>query len=60
MSVWAVFICSCLGPETGSCEHGTEPSNSITGGEFLDQVSEYYFLNKNSAPWSYLFYLRLI
>jgi hypothetical protein len=24
------------GPVAGSCEHGKEPSRSITGGEFLD------------------------
>jgi hypothetical protein len=25
----------------GSCEHSNEPSGSIKGGEFLDQVSNY-------------------
>jgi len=31
------------GQETvaGSCEHSNEPSGSIKGGEFLDQVSNY-------------------
>jgi hypothetical protein len=24
------------GPVVGSCEHGSEPSGSIKGGEFLD------------------------
>jgi hypothetical protein len=43
MSVWTAFTCSRLGPVAGSCEHGTEPSNSITGGKFLDQISEFSF-----------------
>jgi hypothetical protein len=28
------------GPVAGCCEHGNEPSGSIKGGEFLDQLSE--------------------
>jgi hypothetical protein len=28
------------GPVTGSFEHGNEPSMSIKGGEFLDQLSK--------------------
>jgi len=26
------------GPLAGTCEHGNEPSGSIQGGEFLDQL----------------------
>jgi hypothetical protein len=29
------------GPVAGSCEHGNEPSVSIKGREFLDQLSDY-------------------
>jgi hypothetical protein len=36
----------------GSCEHGDEPSDSIKGGEFLGQLSDYQLLKKDSAPWS--------
>jgi hypothetical protein len=36
----------------GSCEHGNEPSGSIEGGEFLEQLGE-KLLNKNSAPWNW-------
>jgi hypothetical protein len=32
------------------CEHGNEPSDSIKGGEFLDYLSHYYLLKKDSAP----------
>jgi hypothetical protein len=32
----------------GSCEHGNEPSGSIKGGEFLDQLSDY-----NVLMWDY-------
>jgi hypothetical protein len=37
----------------GFCEHGNEPSGSIKGGEFLDQLNEYWLLKKDSAPWCY-------
>jgi hypothetical protein len=36
----------------GSCEHGNEPSDSIKGGEFLDNVSDYQLLNKDPDLWS--------
>jgi hypothetical protein len=36
----------------GCCEHGNEPSGFIKGGEFLDYLSDYYFLKKVSALWS--------
>jgi hypothetical protein len=36
----------------GSCEHGNEPSGSIKGGEFLDQLSDCQLLKKDSAPWN--------
>jgi hypothetical protein len=29
------------GPVASSCEHSTEPSISIKGGEFFDYVSDY-------------------
>jgi hypothetical protein len=35
-----------------SCEHGNEPSVSIKGREFLEQLSGYYLLKNNSSPWS--------
>jgi hypothetical protein len=30
----------------GSCEHNNEPSGSIKGGEFLDQLGDYQILKK--------------
>jgi hypothetical protein len=33
----------------GCCEHGNEISDSIKGGEFLDQLSDYQLLKKDSA-----------
>jgi hypothetical protein len=33
----------------GSCEHGNVPLGSIKCGEFLDQLSGYQFLRKDSA-----------
>jgi hypothetical protein len=35
-----------------SYEHGNEPSGSIKGGEFLDQLSDFQLLLKVSIPWS--------
>jgi hypothetical protein len=35
---------------TRSCEHGNEISGSIKGGEFLDYISDYQLLKKDSAP----------
>jgi hypothetical protein len=34
----------------GPCEHGNECSASIE--QFLDQLSEYWLLKKDSATWS--------
>jgi hypothetical protein len=31
-----------------------ETSATIEGGEFLDQLSDYKSLNKNSSPWAWL------
>jgi len=33
----------------GSCEHGNETSGSVKGREFLDYLSNYYNLKKDSA-----------
>jgi hypothetical protein len=32
------------------CEHGNEPSDSIKGGKFLNKLSDYEILMKDSAP----------
>jgi hypothetical protein len=37
----------------GSCEHDHEPSGSIKEGEFLDYLSDYQLLKKDSALWSW-------
>jgi hypothetical protein len=37
---------------TGSFEHGNEPSSSINDEEFLESLSNSWFLKKASAPWS--------
>lgn len=36
---------------TRSCERCNEPSGSISGGELLDQLSDYQILKKTSAPY---------
>jgi hypothetical protein len=33
-----------------SCEHSEEPSGSIKGRKFLDQMSDYHLFKKGSAP----------
>jgi len=39
---------------TVSCEHGNEPLDFIKGGQFLDQLSEYKLIKKESAPCNQL------
>jgi hypothetical protein len=36
------------------CEDGNEPSCSIDGGRFLDELSDCQLLNKDSVSWSWL------
>jgi hypothetical protein len=36
----------------GSCEHNNEPSGSIKDVEFVDWLSDYWPLKKDSALWS--------
>jgi hypothetical protein len=40
-----------LGPVAGSWEYGNEPLGSIKGEEFLEYLSDYKLLKKDSAPW---------
>jgi hypothetical protein len=40
---------SHMAPVTGSCEHGSKPSDSMKGRKFLRHLSEYYFLNIDSV-----------
>jgi hypothetical protein len=37
----------------GFCEQVNEPSVSIKGGEFLNYLSGYWLLKKDSSSWSY-------
>jgi hypothetical protein len=43
---------SGYGPVVDTCDHGNEPVGSIKGREFLDYLSEYLLLKKDSALWS--------
>jgi hypothetical protein len=52
--MWTVFI--WIGID--SCEHGTETSDSIKDGEFLDHMSDYQLFNKNPAPWNWFNYVH--
>jgi hypothetical protein len=36
------------------------PWVSVKGGEFFDWLSDYQLLNKNSAPWSLLYFYLLL
>jgi len=38
----------------GTRKHGNKPSGSIKGGEFLDRLSDYWLLEKDSYPQSYV------
>jgi hypothetical protein len=35
-----------------SCEHGNQPLGLIKGGEFLEQLSNYHVIKKDSVPCS--------
>jgi hypothetical protein len=37
----------------GSCEHGNEPSGSMKGGKFLDQVSDCQIFKTDFSSFSY-------
>jgi hypothetical protein len=51
------MFCTAQGLEVaGCCEHGNEPSGSIQGGKFLDQLSYYQILIKDSDPWGKTYY----
>jgi hypothetical protein len=41
----------CCGLDSHGNEHSNKPPGSITGGEFLGQLSDYQFPNENSVPW---------
>jgi hypothetical protein len=37
----------------GCCEHGNEPSGSMTGGKYRIYMIYCYLFKKDSAPWTY-------
>jgi hypothetical protein len=39
----------------GYSEHGSKPSASIKGEDFLEYLSDYQLLNKKPSPWNELF-----
>jgi hypothetical protein len=41
-----------IGTNSGSCENRNGNSGSVKGGEFLDQLNDFWFLSKSSAPLS--------
>jgi hypothetical protein len=43
-----IYLAQEQGPVASSCE----PSDSIKGGEFIGQLSDYWLLKDNSASWS--------
>lgn len=49
---WEIFLRQ--GPVTGSSKHGNEPSVSIKGWEYFQQLNVYQVLNMNSIPGSKL------
>jgi hypothetical protein len=40
------------GPVAGFYEDSNEPSGSVKGGEFIDQLNDCELLKKDSARWS--------
>jgi hypothetical protein len=41
-------------PVAGSCEHGNESSVAIEDGEFIEKLSNYWFLKQDSKRWNLL------
>jgi hypothetical protein len=39
-------------PVAASCEHSNYPSGCMKGGEFVDWLSDYCHVNKDSSPWN--------
>jgi hypothetical protein len=52
--VWTGRIWLRIEPAVGSSEHGNETSGSLKAWEFLDWLSGYKLLKKDSARWSWL------
>jgi hypothetical protein len=50
--VWTGIYWLRAGSRMGSCEHGNELSGSINDREFLNQLSDYQLLKKDSASWN--------
>jgi hypothetical protein len=48
------YFVSHYWPVVAFCEHGNEPKVSVKGRKILDQISDYWLLKKDSAPWSWL------
>jgi hypothetical protein len=42
---------SVQGPVAGPFAHGHESSGQTQSEEFIDQLTEYWFLKKDSGPW---------
>jgi len=53
MRLRTVFSLLRIRSSGGFNEHGNEPSGSIKGEVFLDQLSEYQLTKKASVPWSW-------
>jgi hypothetical protein len=45
---------SGYGPVEGYCEHGSEPLGSIKYFKFLEYLSDWFLLKKDSALWNYV------
>jgi len=45
-----VCYCKRVAQDRDQCEHGNEPSGTIKGGEFVDQLSDHSLLKKNCTP----------
>jgi hypothetical protein len=51
--VWTGFVISSgKGQVVESCEHDNEPSGSVKGGEFLDQLRDRYLFKNDTIVWS--------
>jgi hypothetical protein len=54
--LWSGLIWLRIGTNGRLFELRNEASVCVTGGEFLDQLRNYYLIKKDSASWRYLVY----
>jgi hypothetical protein len=59
MRLWTGFSHPWRGPLACFCDRDNGPSGSIKDGQFLDRLSDYHLIKKDSCPWDVVFCFHL-